>query len=358
MIYNDFCGEKISRLGFGCMRFPKTYEETKECIDLAMKSGINYYDSAYAYNNSEATLSKCLADYPRSSYHVTSKLPLDFIKEEEDVLRLFNESCSRLQTDYIDFYLLHAMTENRIAMLKKYNVIEKLDKLKKEGRIKHFGFSIHASAKVLKDILSLYDFDFVQIQLNYLDMIHEPGFEGYEILTSRNIPVVIMEPVKGGLLANIPSPLNEPFIEYDKEASCASYCFKFLMQYPNIRVILSGMSSLEQVKDNLHTFEKAPVLDDKLFEAIDNVKNSIEHITKVGCTGCSYCMPCPMGVNIPGNFRVLNMHALGETLNNDWYKNYQYPKDGANLCVQCGKCVSKCPQKIDIPNMLKLTLEN
>ena len=170
MIYNDFCGIKMSRLGFGCMRFPKTFEETKACIDLAMASGVNYYDTAYVYNNSEVTLAKCLEGYDRSSYYLTSKLPIFRMETKEDTLRFFNESCERLQTDYIDFYLLHALNAGSVKKIKELGVIDELKKLIEQGRIKHLGFSIHAPKDVLLDALELYDFDCVQIQLNYLDI--------------------------------------------------------------------------------------------------------------------------------------------------------------------------------------------
>lgn len=355
MIYNEFCGKKISRLGFGCMRFPKDFQETKKIIDEAYKKGVNYYDTAYVYNNSEVTLAACLEEYDRSSYYLTSKLPIDLVKTPEDVIRIFNESCKRLNTDYIDFYLLHAVNANKLEKIKELKIIDILKKLKEEGRIKFLGFSIHARKEVLIDTLDLYNFDFAQIQLNYYDMIHEPGFEGYEILTKKNIPVVVMEPVKGGLLANIPYPLSKPFIEYNKEYSCASYCFYFLMQFPNIKIILSGMSDLAQVEDNLKTFETETIYTKEMNEAIMKVKDSLMKINKVGCTGCRYCMPCPFGVDIPTNFKVYNMKALGEALNNNYWKNLNYP-ESLSLCKKCGSCVRKCPQGINIPLELEKIL--
>ena len=211
---------------------------------------------------------------------------------------------------------------------------------------------------MLLDALELYDFDFVQIQLNYLDMVHEPGFEGYEILTKRGIPVVIMEPVKGGMLANVPYPLNEPFMKYNKDLSNASYCFRFLMQFPNIKIILSGMSSLDQVKDNLNTFKEECEFTEEMANAVEEVRQNILKTKKVDCTGCKYCMPCPFGVNIPENFSVYNRHAMGEVLNNEWYKKAEYPKDAtASKCMECGACIKKCPQGINIPKVLKETLE-
>ena len=358
MIYNDFCEIKMSRLGFGCMRFPKTFEETKECIDTAMAAGVNYYDTAYVYNNSEVTLGKCLEGYDRSSYYLTSKLPIFKVNKIEDVRAIFNESYERLQTDYIDFYLLHALNAGSVQRIKELGIMDEVKKLVAEGRIKHLGFSIHAPKEVLIDALDLYDFDFVQIQLNYLDMIHEPGYEGYEILTERNIPVVIMEPVKGGMLANIPSPLNDPFVKLNKSYSNASYCFRFLMQFPNIKVILSGMSSLAQVKDNLNTFDKEEIFTEEMAKAVEEVKNNILKIKKVDCTGCRYCMPCPFGVDIPGNFSVLNRRTMGEVLNNSWYKESPYPEGATAInCKECGACMKHCPQGINIPLMLKETLK-
>lgn len=355
MIYNDFCGNKVSRLGFGCMRFPSTFEETKKCLDYAYNNGVNYFDTAYVYDNSEVTLGKIIKDYKRDTFYVTSKLPIDKVKEASDVEKLFSESCLRLGVSYIDYYLLHALDQRRVDLIKEHHIIETLVKLKEEGKIKKLGFSIHAPLETLKNILALYDFDFAQIQLNYFDMVHEPGFDGYLELTKRNIPVVIMEPVKGGMLANIPSPLNKPFTDYDKDASNASFAFKFLMQYENIKVILSGMSSFSQVVDNINTFDKEESIDPLMIKAIDEVKSNLLGIYKVSCTNCKYCMPCPFGVNIPLNFKIMNNKSLGEVLNNEWFKNMKYPVDGAStLCKECGACLKKCPQHINIPEMLKL----
>lgn len=356
MIYSNFCGEKISKLGFGCMRFPKDLEETKRCISYAYESGVNYYDSAYVYNNSEVTLAKCLEPYERSSYYVTSKLPLDHVKCPEDVRRIFDESCERLNTNYIDFYLLHALSKRRIDLIKEYNVIEELVKLKEEGRIKHIGFSIHDNKDVLVEILDLYDFEFAQIQLNYLDMNDNPGYAGYLELTKRGIPVIIMEPVKGGLLANIPYPMNKPFKDIDENSSDASFCFRFLMQYDNIKIILSGMSSFAQVEDNIKTFNEHKEITKEELEAIDKVRINIEATCKVPCTGCRYCMPCPRGVAIPNVFQVLNAHSLGDALNHSFYQNLKYPETDGSLCVECKMCVKKCPQSINIPEMLKVAI--
>lgn len=355
MIYSEFCGKKVSRLGFGCMRFPKTFEETKQCLDYAYEKGVNYFDTAYVYNNSEVTLGKIIKNYKRDTFYVTSKLPIDKVIEDSDVEKLFNESCERLGVSYIDFYLLHALDQRRVDLIKEHHIIETLVALKKQGKIKKLGFSIHAPLETLKNILALYDFDFAQIQLNYFDMVHEPGFAGYEELTKRGIPVVIMEPVKGGMLANIPSPLNEPFVKYNKDASNASFAFKFLMQFPNIKVILSGMSSFDQVKDNINTFDVPFTPDKELLDVIESVRQNILGVYKVSCTNCKYCMPCPFGVDIPRNFRIMNNKSLGEVLNNEWYKNMSYLEDGAaTLCKECGACLKKCPQHINIPEMLKL----
>ena len=352
MIYNDFCGNKISRLGFGAMRFPSEFSAVKALIDKAMASGINYYDTAYVYENSEVLLGRALKNYPRDKFYVTSKMPSWLVKDESDLERIFNETLNRLGVDYIDYYLIHSVSDAK--EIKNKNVYPFLMQKKKEGKIRHLGFSIHAKVEVLEEMLEIGEFDFAQIQLNYLDIIHEPGLAGYEILTKHNIPVVIMEPLKGGTLAQMNDEIAKPFKELGNKSN-ASYAFRWLMQYPNIKVILSGMTYIPQLEDNLSTFNEYIPLNEKEEKAIKEVKDNILKIQKVPCTGCRYCMPCPAGVNIPGNFKVWNTISFKKaTTNHNWISDTSVdPSSGPLKCVKCGKCMLHCPQKIQIPTMLE-----
>lgn len=352
MIYNEFCGEKISRLGFGAMRFPNDRKEIKKMIDEAYYNGVNYFDTAYVYENSEVELGNVLKDYKRDTFFVTSKLPAWRINKNKSADDLFNESLERLKVDYIDYYLIHSIDEESIELVKKYDLVNFCLNLKKEGKIKHLGFSIHADMKVLKEMLSLTNqFEFVQIQLNYLDYISEPGFEGYEYLTSKNIPVVVMEPLKGGTLSILPDEIAKPFINLKKDYSYSSYAFKWVMENENVKVILSGMSDSLQVKDNLKTFSVENKLTIKEKEAIEEVKNNIINHQKVPCTGCRYCMPCKQGVDIPGCFKAWNTKSMNTS---NWISGTNLPEKGTpDKCIECGACMKHCPQHINIIEKLK-----
>lgn len=357
MLYNDFCGEKVSKLGFGAMRFPDDFNDIQALIDKSMASGINYYDTAYVYGDSEILLGRALKKYKRDSFYVTSKMPSWYVSKEADIERIFNDSLNRIGVDYIDYYLIHSVSDDK--EIKEKGIYPFLLKKKQEGKIKHLGFSIHGNMNVLKGMLELGDFDFVQIQLNYLDVIHDPGLEGYKLLEEKNIPVVIMEPLKGGTLAQIPDELAKPFREIS-DASYASFAFRWLGQFKNIKVILSGMNALGQLEDNVKTFSNYLPLSKEELKAIAQVKQNIISAQKVPCTGCKYCMPCPEGVNIPGNFKVWNTISFKKmTSSHGWISDTGFDPSSSPLkCVACGKCMTHCPQHIKIPDMIKLMIDD
>ena len=362
MEYRKIGNEKVSLLGFGCMRFPITSEgkideqQAEEMLKKAIDQGVNYIDTAFPYHNgeSEPFVGKTIKKLGRDKVLLATKLPMWKIETMEDVVETFESQLERLQTDHIDFYLLHALGKERWEKVKELNIISYLEKMKAEGKIRHIGFSFHDSYEVFEEIINYYNWDFCQIQYNYMDTDVQAGSKGYELAKSKNIPIVIMEPLKGGVLANLPDEVSKEFKNAEPEYSTASWSLRWLSAHDNIKVILSGMSTMDQVDDNLKTFNEYKEMtdDDKLIVA--NVKNIINSRVRNSCTGCRYCMPCPNSVSIPELFRLWNnfgMYGNKEgakaRLNN--FKEENLPKN----CVECGACEAVCPQGISIIKDLK-----
>ena len=351
-------GTKTSLLGFGCMRFPTNAdgsineEEALAMIDKAYHAGVNYFDTAYPYHGgkSEGVTGKALARYPRDSYYLATKLPIWAIQTIEDVERIFHEQLDRLQKDYVDFYLLHALNKNRWELIKELHIIEYCEKLKAEGKIKYLGFSFHDSYEVFEEILTSYDWDFCQIQLNYMDKDEQATLKGVELAERLHIPMVIMEPVKGGSLAQLPEDISKLFRAVKPEASDSSWALRYVASFSNIKVVLSGMSTMAQVEDNLKTFANFEPLSEKEQETIVQVADALHARVQNGCTGCKYCMPCPAGVNIPGSFQVWNEYHMYQNVQdtkNTW--RGEIPEEARpKNCIKCGKCERVCPQKISI----------
>ena len=359
----DKLGIRTSLLGFGCMRFPVDAQgkinepEAERMIDRAIAAGVNYIDTAYPYHNgdSEPFVGKVLKKYDRGSFYLATKLPCWNVKTLEDVDRLFNEQLSRLQTEYIDFYLMHAMNGELFARMEKLGVVKRLEELKAEGRIRNLGFSFHDSYEAFERIITYRDWDFCQIQLNYMDTKDGPGMRGYELAEKLGIPLVIMEPIKGGSLACFAEDIAEVFRTMDKDASIASFALRWVGSLPNVKVILSGMSAMDQVEDNLATFENFEPLSEQEKETIEGIVALINSRVQNGCTGCRYCMPCPAGVDIPGNFSAWNTYHMYQNYNVvrwNWENQLGESKQAKN-CIQCGKCEQACPQKLSIREDLK-----
>lgn len=354
----DKLGIETSLLGFGCMRFPCNADgsidevQTEAMIDKAMAAGVNYIDTAYPYHDgkSELVVGKIMKKYDRSSFYLATKLPVWFVKTVEDVDKYLNEQLDKLQTEYIDFYLLHAMNKQRFDEMVAIGAIERLEQLKAEGKIKYLGFSFHDGYEVFEEMINYKDWDFAQIQLNYMDADEQAGMKGYALAEEKGIPLIIMEPIKGGSLAVLPGDITAKFRAMDPEASTASFALRWVGSLPNCKVILSGMSNMEQVEDNLKTFGEFVPLSEEEKACVQEVRAALEARVQNGCTGCSYCMPCPAGVDIPGCFRAWNTYYA--------YQNYgvvrwnweegisdaQKPKN----CIGCGMCESVCPQQISI----------
>lgn len=366
MVYkNKFKDEELSLLGMGCMRIPQDkdgnvkQEEVNKMVDLMMEAGVNYYDTAPVYMNkkSEAAMAIALGRYPRESFHVATKLPLWHLESREQADQLLDESIERLGVGYIDFYLLHNINDETMQKVRKFDLTTWIDEKKKEGKIKYAGFSIHGGIELMRELFDKYQFDFAQIELNYMDFNDAPGIEGYNEIKKRGAGMIIMEPVKGGTLANLGDYIGKPLHDLDPNASYASFGYRFMIDMkPN--VILSGVSSIEQVKDNINTFTNGKPLNEKEKAAIESVRKELESRIKVNCTGCKYCMPCPYGVNIPGNFREWNNCSMFKeifiAMGKDPKKQAYYPEgaESSANCKKCGACKLKCPQHIDIPTKL------
>ncbi|MCD7808571.1 MAG: aldo/keto reductase [Erysipelotrichaceae bacterium] len=345
-----------SLLGFGCMRFPTNDDgsinekEAEKMIDTAIKNGVTYIDTAYPYHNgdSEPFIGRVLNKYDRNQYTLATKLPIWNVNSQEDVRKIFEEQLQRLDKNYVDFYLIHALDKDRWQKVLDYHVLDVCEELRNEGKIKYIGFSFHDEYEVFENIITSYSWDFCQLQINYMDMHIQAGQRGIDLLTKLGIPLVVMEPIKGGSLANLPDDVTKMFKDYDDSKSLASWALRYVGTLPCVKVILSGMSTLDQVQDNLDTFNHYTNLNDDELKVIERVADTLHKRTQNGCTGCSYCMPCPFGVDIPTNFKYWNNYYIyGEDKFKDRYASM---KDDAKAshCQKCGKCERMCPQHISI----------
>ena len=351
-------GIETSLLGFGCMRFPVLENgeinepEAERMLDKAIAEGVNYIDTAYPYHEgkSEIVTGKILKKYDRDSFYLATKLPLWQINSLEDVDRIFGEQLTKLQTDHVDFYLMHAMNKERWDAMRKLGVVERLEQIKAEGRIKYLGFSFHDSYEAFEEIINAREWDFCQIQLNYMDVEEQAGLKGYELAASKNVPVIVMEPVKGGSLAAFAEDIMEKFRAADAQASAASFALRWVGSLPGVKVILSGMSTMGQVEDNLKTFGCFKPLSGEEQKMMKEVRDTLKSRVQNGCTACRYCMPCPAGVDIPGCFGVWNTYHMYQNYNmvkRRWENELGEQKQAKN-CVKCGKCEQACPQKLSI----------
>lgn len=353
----DKLGIETSLLGFGCMRFPTIEgeideEEAEKMIDRAIKGGVNYIDTAYPYHNgkSEPFVGRVLQKYPRDSYYLATKLPCWGINALEDAKRLLQEQLDRLQTDHIDFYLMHAMNRDLFRKMAGLGVVDYLEQMKQEGRIRFLGFSFHDGYDAFEEIITYRDWDFCQIQYNYMDTDEQAGDRGYALTEKLGIPVIIMEPIKGGSLAKLPVGIHSMLEELRPGDSDARWALNWVASHPNVKVILSGMSSMEQTEQNLETFSDFKALTPEEMKRVQEVAAAMRARVMNGCTGCRYCMPCPAGVNIPKNFSVWNTYHIYENQGQlDWqYHHELQEEEKAHNCIKCGKCEKACPQQLHI----------
>ncbi|MBP3543314.1 MAG: aldo/keto reductase [Lachnospiraceae bacterium] len=361
-------GISPSMLGFGCMRFPKTADgnidekEAERMLDRAISAGVTYIDTAYPYHNgdSEPFVGRVLKKYDRESFYLATKLPVWKADTLEDAKQIFEEQMARLQVDYVDFYLLHALSKERWDKLLEIGILDYCEELKKQGKIKYLGFSFHDSYEVFEEILTYRAWDFCQIQYNYMDTEHQAGDKGYALAEKLGVPMVIMEPIKGGSLAVLPDDIAAMYKEADPQASVSSWALRWVGTHPNVKVILSGMSTYEQVEDNLKTFDTFKPLDEKEQKLVEQVAATIRSRVKNGCTGCRYCMPCPFGVDIPKNFALWNTEAMygNSAVMKEKYEQELPVSARADQCRKCGACEKECPQAIQIRENLVRVAED
>ena len=363
MQYREIKNTKVSLLGMGCMRLPLIpetneidFKKTEEMIKYAMDKGITYYDTAYPYHNgeSELVIGEILSKYPRDKFLLASKMPSWELKTLEDAKRIFNHQLEKCKVEYFDFYLCHAMNAGYHEIYQNLGVYDYLIELKKAGKIKKLGFSYHDAPQNIIPIADELDWDFAQIQLNYLDYEMQDAKLQYEELTKRGISVVVMEPVRGGVLANITPEAEILFKEKEPNLSVASWALRYVAHFPNVKVILSGMSNLEQLTDNINTFTNYKEVSQEDLNLIYEAKKLILGNDFIPCTGCRYCMPCPVGVNIPRIFSIFNNYGIHKDLNK--FKEQIAKLEENELpsnCLKCGKCVKACPQGIKIFEQLE-----
>ncbi len=352
--------EQISLLGFGCMRLPKIDPEksdidktkAQEMIDYAYAHGVNYYDTAYPYHEgkSELFVGEALKKYPRESFHLASKMPVWLVEKPEDTLKYFEEQLKKCQVEYFDFYLCHALNLDRLEIIQKNHIFETLQKEKEAGRIKHLGFSFHGSVEALDKIAHTYPWDFAQIQLNYYDWDMQNAQQEYKILEDLGMPVVIMEPVRGGALNTLCPEALEMLKKADPKASPASWAIRFAASLPGVLTVLSGMTAMEHVTDNVATVDEFKPLTEEERELLFKVADVYKKSKTVPCTGCRYCMDCPAGVDIPAVFKIYNQYCTTEN-KAAFVADYDALGESkqAHNCVACRQCCSQCPQSIDIP---------
>ena len=360
-------GGPISVLGYGCMRFSRSggsidLPKAEKEILAAMESGVNYFDTAYIYPGSEAALGEILArNHVRERVQIATKLPQYLINRPGAVDRYFDEQKKRLQTEYIDYYLMHMLTDvGAWRKLEQLGIREWIERKKQSGEIRQIGFSFHGNADMFLQILEAYDWDFCQIQYNYMDEVSQAGRKGLQAAAAKGIPVIIMEPLRGGKLVDmLPEEAKRRIAADPKKRTAAELALRWLWDQPEVTCVLSGMNSLEMIRENCRIASEAEAgeFTEEDQALIAGIRDDINRTIKVPCTGCAYCMPCPQGVDIPGAFRCYNEMFMESknTGRHEYFQVVSLRKEPAfpSQCVGCGKCERHCPQHISIIEELK-----
>jgi len=358
MTHKDILTPNTPSLGFGAMRMPDVDLAIK-MVDTYMNGGYNYFDTAHAYAGSEELLKKTLVKrHPRDSYMIANKLPPWSVKKTEDCVDLFEESLKRCGLDYFDFYLVHSLSDANEQKYEDMGMFDFVLEQKKRGLVKHAGFSFHGSAPFLERILNRHPkMEFVMLQLNYIDILRGPAGEYQALARKYNKPIIVMEPVKGGTLANLPASAEAMLKGRDPSRSIASWAIQYAATLEGATTTLSGMSTLEQVEDNLKTFKNLRPLTTDEMALLENVLNEMSQTSNIACTACKYCHePCPKGIDIANCFAIYNEHNRNKG-KHDWNSKMMYgnlpAEKKADKCIDCGLCIERCPQNINIPAALQ-----
>ncbi len=359
-------GNKLSALGYGCMRFTKkkgSIDQTKAEQELAyaIEQGVNYLDTAYIYPGSEVALGKFLAKGYRDKVYLATKLPHYLVKNLRHADKIFEEELARLQTEYIDYYLMHMLTDiGGWERMCDMGIREWIQSRKESGQIRQIGFSYHGGTAGFIKILEAYDWDFCQIQFNYMDEHSQAGLAGLKRAGELGIPVIIMEPLRGGRLTNgLPTRAKEVFAHAEPKRSPADWALRWIWNHPEVTCVLSGMNDVAQITENVRVASEAlpNTLTEEELMVFEKARAAINAAVKVGCTGCGYCMPCPAGVDIPNCFRCYNVYASDGWFNGlrEYFMTttLRKTKSNASLCIGCGRCEKHCPQAIPIRKELK-----
>ena len=360
-------GIQASAFGLGCMRFNGeasgdsviNEEKAISLIRRAIDGGVTYLDTAYVYldKTSEIVLGKALRDGYREKVTIATKMPMEYVHNREEMQALLDGELKKLQTDHVDFYLMHGINKEKWEYFKSIGAPEFFEDMKREGKIRYKCFSFHGPYEDFEYILNDWDWDMVQIQYNFMDVDNQAGTKGLELAGRKGIPVVIMEGLLGGRLAKAPANVQKLYDEFPVKRSPVEWAFRWLCNHPEVSVVLSGCNEAEQIDDNLRIFDTVDsgIMSGEELKLMEDVRAAYISRTKIGCTGCRYCMPCPNGVNIPGIFSVWNKTSLYDTdPAHDWDLRQIREKDqGADRCVGCGACEAACPQHLNIIESLQ-----
>ena len=352
---------EVPLLALGCMRLPMRNDEIDQqeldrMVDYCMEHGANYFDTAYMYvdSKSELAIGKSLKRYKREDFILADKSPIYKMKTREDVRKIFEEQLKKCQVEYFDFYMCHNINKNTVDTYRNVAMYDELVKLKKEGRIKYLGFSFHGTPDILREVVKEHKWDFAQLQINYLDWDVVKAKEQYDIVQAEGIPVTVMEPLRGGGLVNLSDKALAKLKEHYPDTTPASFGLRWAASRKNVVTVLSGMSNLQQVKENIQTFIDYKEMTEDEIKVADEISKIIQSQGEINCTACKYCMEvCPRGINIPAAFALYNQYKVSKSkMSFTMYYDTLSEAEQPDACIKCGLCSKNCPQNLDIPALL------